>query len=76
MEAGARLEICELPSLALDMDLPEDLQMVSETLEKYMAELGQEDAIPYLVEESRSIILILWRASWSLGSKLLVLKYL
>lgn len=51
LEAGARLEICELPSLALDMDLPEDLQMVSETLEKYMAELGQEDAIPYLVEE-------------------------
>jgi len=31
--AGARLEICELPSLALDMDLPEDLQMVSETFE-------------------------------------------
>ncbi len=51
VEAGARLEICELPSLALDMDLPEDLQMVSETLEKYMAELGQEDANPYLVEE-------------------------
>ena len=33
-QAGARLEICELPSLALDMDLPEDLQLVSETLEK------------------------------------------
>jgi len=33
-QAGARLEICELPSLALDMDLPEDLQMVSEALEK------------------------------------------
>jgi 2-phospho-L-lactate guanylyltransferase len=32
-QAGARLEICELPSLALDMDLPEDLQMVSETFE-------------------------------------------
>jgi 2-phospho-L-lactate guanylyltransferase len=32
-EAGARLEICELPSLALDMDLPEDLELVSETLE-------------------------------------------
>jgi len=31
--AGARLEICELPSLALDMDLPEDLELVSETLE-------------------------------------------
>ncbi|OGO34272.1 MAG: 2-phospho-L-lactate guanylyltransferase [Chloroflexi bacterium RBG_16_57_11] len=31
--AGARLEVCELPSLALDMDLPEDLELVSETLE-------------------------------------------
>jgi 2-phospho-L-lactate guanylyltransferase len=31
-EAGARLEICELPSLALDMDLPEDLDLVSEEL--------------------------------------------
>jgi len=26
--AGARLEICTLPSLALDVDLPEDLEMV------------------------------------------------
>jgi 2-phospho-L-lactate guanylyltransferase len=34
-QAGARLEICELPSLALDMDLPEDLAMVSETFENY-----------------------------------------
>ncbi|MBN1146224.1 MAG: 2-phospho-L-lactate guanylyltransferase [Anaerolineales bacterium] len=33
LQAGARLEICELPSLALDMDLPEDLQIVSEALE-------------------------------------------
>lgn len=32
-KAGARLEICELPSLALDMDLPEDLVLVSETFE-------------------------------------------
>lgn len=31
-QAGARLEICELPSLALDMDLPEDLAIVSEEL--------------------------------------------
>ena len=31
--AGARLEICELPSLALDMDLPEDLELVSKSLE-------------------------------------------
>lgn len=35
-QAGARLEICELPSLALDMDLPEDLEMVSETFERYL----------------------------------------
>jgi 2-phospho-L-lactate guanylyltransferase len=32
-KAGAHLEICELPSLALDMDLPEDLKLVSEALE-------------------------------------------
>jgi 2-phospho-L-lactate/phosphoenolpyruvate guanylyltransferase len=32
-QAGARLEICEMPSLALDMDLPEDLELVSETFE-------------------------------------------
>ncbi len=35
-QAGARLEICELPSLALDMDLPEDLEMVSETFERFI----------------------------------------
>jgi 2-phospho-L-lactate guanylyltransferase len=27
-QAGAKLEIVELPSLALDLDLPEDLEMV------------------------------------------------
>ncbi len=32
-QSGARLVICELPSIALDMDLPEDLELVSETLE-------------------------------------------
>jgi 2-phospho-L-lactate guanylyltransferase len=32
-QAGARLEILDLPSLALDMDLPEDLELVGETLE-------------------------------------------
>lgn len=32
-QAGARLEVVELPSLALDMDLPEDLAIISETLE-------------------------------------------
>ena len=30
---GARLEVCELPSLALDMDLPEDLSLVGDELE-------------------------------------------
>jgi 2-phospho-L-lactate guanylyltransferase len=28
LQIGARLEICELPSLALDVDLPEDLDIV------------------------------------------------
>jgi 2-phospho-L-lactate guanylyltransferase len=32
-QAGARLEICDLPSLALDVDLPEDLDLVSAELE-------------------------------------------
>jgi 2-phospho-L-lactate/phosphoenolpyruvate guanylyltransferase len=31
-QAGARLEVCELPSLALDVDFPEDLALVSEEL--------------------------------------------
>lgn len=35
-QVGARLEICELSSLALDMDLPEDLEMVSETFERFL----------------------------------------
>ena len=33
LEKGARLEICELPSLALDVDMPEDLAMVGAQLE-------------------------------------------
>ena len=33
LEKGARLEICELPSLALDVDMPEDLAMVEAQLE-------------------------------------------
>lgn len=33
LEAGARLEVCELPSLALDMDLPEDLDELEGELE-------------------------------------------
>jgi 2-phospho-L-lactate guanylyltransferase len=35
MLAGARLEICELSSLALDMDLPEDLELVGEALDSW-----------------------------------------
>lgn len=34
-QVGARLEILELPSLALDMDLPEDLELVGDTLEGF-----------------------------------------
>jgi 2-phospho-L-lactate guanylyltransferase len=37
-EAGARLEVCELPSLALDMDVPEDLDLVSEELGSWSME--------------------------------------
>jgi len=33
VQAGARLEICELPSLALDVDLPEDLDAVGREFE-------------------------------------------
>jgi 2-phospho-L-lactate guanylyltransferase len=33
LKAGARLEICELPTLALDMDVPEDLDLVGEALD-------------------------------------------
>lgn len=32
-QSGGRVEICELQSLALDVDLPEDLALVSETFE-------------------------------------------
>ena len=31
-EVGAKLEICELPSLALDLDNPEDLELVAQEL--------------------------------------------
>ncbi len=31
-QAGARLEICELPSLTLDLDVPEDLALLEERL--------------------------------------------
>jgi 2-phospho-L-lactate guanylyltransferase len=54
---GARLEVCELSSLALDMDLPEDLAMVSETLERYLSDLDSQAAYPELFEE-REIVKI------------------
>ncbi len=38
VKAGARLEVVELPSLALDMDLPEDLDLVSEEIEDILPE--------------------------------------
>jgi 2-phospho-L-lactate guanylyltransferase len=38
IQAGARLEICELPSLELDMDLPEDLRLVGEELDDWSLE--------------------------------------
>ena len=34
-QAGARLEICELPSIALDMDLPEVLELVGEQMDNW-----------------------------------------
>jgi len=34
-KAGARLEVVELPSLAVDVDLPEDLDWVSEELQSW-----------------------------------------
>ena len=43
LQAGARLEICELPSLALDMDLPEDLELISEALTGYTDDNPLED---------------------------------
>lgn len=33
LRAEARLEVCDLPSLALDMDLPEDLELVNAEIE-------------------------------------------
>lgn len=34
-KAGARLEVCELPSLSLDMDLPEDLEAMNKAFDGY-----------------------------------------
>ncbi len=38
--AGARLEIVELPSLALDVDLPEDLELVGRELDTQYEDAG------------------------------------
>lgn len=46
-EVGARLEICELPSIALDVDLPEDLELVR-------AELALTEALIDFPEMSKS----------------------
>lgn len=43
LKAKARLEIVDLPSLALDMDLPEDLDQVSQEFESIVPELGDLD---------------------------------
>lgn len=40
-KAGARLEICELPSLSLDMDLPEDLEVMNRAFDGYTNDLIQ-----------------------------------
>jgi 2-phospho-L-lactate guanylyltransferase len=39
-QAGARLEIADLPSLALDVDLPEDLELVSKELDSHYEDAG------------------------------------
>ena len=39
--ARAKLVICDLPSVALDMDYPEDLELVSEIIEDYFTRSGQ-----------------------------------
>jgi 2-phospho-L-lactate guanylyltransferase len=38
--ARAKLVICDLPSVALDMDYPEDLELVSEIIEDYFTRSG------------------------------------
>jgi 2-phospho-L-lactate/phosphoenolpyruvate guanylyltransferase len=40
LKAGARLEVFDLPSLALDMDMPEDLEIVSQEMESYVADIA------------------------------------
>lgn len=46
LEAKARLEVFELPSLALDVDLPEDLDKVSEELSGFLVLPSAFETIP------------------------------
>jgi 2-phospho-L-lactate/phosphoenolpyruvate guanylyltransferase len=41
-KAGARLEICELPSLSLDMDFPEDLELMNKSFKEISLEALKE----------------------------------
>ena len=43
--SGARLEICELPNLALDVDYPEDLQMARNALASLQADAWDQSKI-------------------------------
>jgi 2-phospho-L-lactate guanylyltransferase len=54
-DVNAKLIVCELPSLALDMDLPEDLALVSQTLDGYLFDQDNKVAYPELFED-RTIV--------------------
>jgi 2-phospho-L-lactate guanylyltransferase len=45
LSSGARLEICELPNLALDVDYPEDLQMARNALANLKAGTWEQSKI-------------------------------
>jgi 2-phospho-L-lactate/phosphoenolpyruvate guanylyltransferase len=47
VEAGARLEVVDLPSLALDMDLPEDLDQVSQEFEGILPGPGDLEGMDF-----------------------------
>ncbi len=47
VEVGAHLEIVDLPSLALDMDLPEDLDQVSQEFESILPGPGDLDQMNF-----------------------------
>lgn len=44
-KSGARLEICELPNLALDVDYPEDLQMARNRLASLKVDTWEQSTI-------------------------------